>query len=134
MRARIPWHINSQYPVPPAILDDPIPLLDKYLLALDVLIILQSSFNLLQLLPHLQRGACFHTLALVQRLDHVAVKLLLGLLGELIQFWKGFPLLVEWNMLRDTLGAKSGDLVSSDETRGSLALQINIGRLYLIFS
>lgn len=134
MASFIPGHIDPQNAVSPPVLYDPVPLLDEYLLALDVLVVLECALYFFQLFPHLGRRARFYISALVEGLAHVRCECFLRIFSLLIQLRESLSFFVKGDMLGKALSPKCWDGIPSNERRRCFALLIDITSLHLVLS
>lgn len=113
MRISFTWHFHTKYSVSPPVLYYAIPLLNEDLLRFHLLELSNRLLSLFEFLPLIRwhSKVIFRELSSVEILDG-----LLGFLGVGVNLAEFFTLLVEWNVVEDTLAAKCWDVVSPQKT------------------
>ena len=129
MRIIFPRHFNPKYPISPPVLNNTISLLNKDLLRFHLLKLLNSLLGLFKLHPFISWHRQILLLPFIEALYRF-----LCFLAATIESVEFVTFLVEGDVVEDALAAEGRHVVSSQETRGLLALLVNIGFLHLLGS
>ncbi len=127
MRIIFPWHFNPKYPISPPVLNNTISLLNKDLLGFHLLKLLNSLLGLFKLLPFVSWHRQVLLLPFIEALYRF-----LRFLTPSIESVELLTFLVEGDVVEDSLAAEGRHVVSSQKTRGLLALLVNISFLHLL--